>query len=250
MRDDPAREQRLSDHANAGLFSPFHFHRVFHRITGATPGRFLAAVRMAEAQRLLARTQLRIGDVCSDVGYSSLGTFSTQFRRMVGVSPSSFRILARRIGDRTVDSVDPARIDRPERGGQSLIAEVIGIGPGVVWTVLFDANRHLASPVGHTLGILPGPQRLTAVRAGNYHTLSSYVPTGTRVLDALLDTPRPVGRLIADTPVVVRRTGGVQTFPVHLRARRICDPPMLSALPLLALEDRVTAPRSRHRVPM
>ncbi|MGI5526289.1 hypothetical protein ACQEVX_02335 [Streptomyces syringium] len=55
MRDHLGEVQCLSDHAEAGLFSPFHFHRVFRNVTAVTPARFLAALRMAEAQRMMIR---------------------------------------------------------------------------------------------------------------------------------------------------------------------------------------------------
>src|SRR5947209_13544286 len=73
------RPPSLREMADAAVFSPFHFHRLFNRLTGVPPGRFLSAVRLATARRLLVESGLRVTDVCFEVGYESLGTFTTQF---------------------------------------------------------------------------------------------------------------------------------------------------------------------------
>src|ERR687886_731437 len=85
----------LDDMAHVAHLSPYHFNRVFRSVTGVPPGRFHAAVRMDAAKRLLLTTDLRVTDVCLEVGYRSLGTFTTQFRELVGVSPRELRCAGR-----------------------------------------------------------------------------------------------------------------------------------------------------------
>lgn len=75
-------------------YSRFHFSREFQRATGVTPGRFLAAVRMQEAKRLLLTSSLGVAEVAARVGYSSVGTFSAKFKNTVGLSPSAYRAVA------------------------------------------------------------------------------------------------------------------------------------------------------------
>ncbi len=82
---------RLNDLAEEVFVSPFHFSRVFSRSTGLTPGRYLSAVRMFEAKRLLVTTAMTVSDVVCSVGYSSVGTFTSKFARTVGMSPSEYR---------------------------------------------------------------------------------------------------------------------------------------------------------------
>lgn len=77
--------------------SPFHFHRLFTRAFGQTPHEFLTHLRIDEAKRLLAQENDSVTDVCFTVGYSSLGTFSSRFRALVGQSPSEYRREARRV---------------------------------------------------------------------------------------------------------------------------------------------------------
>lgn len=81
----------LGELASAVFVSPYHFCRVFGKATGLTPGRYLAAVRIFEAKRLLLTTSLRVTDIVCSVGYSSTGTFTTRFTSMVGMTPTQYR---------------------------------------------------------------------------------------------------------------------------------------------------------------
>jgi AraC-like DNA-binding protein len=76
--------------AVAGL-SKFHFHRLFAATWGTTPAAYLSARRVERAQDLLRGTNLTITEVCHAVGFTSLGSFSSRFREIVGESPSEFQ---------------------------------------------------------------------------------------------------------------------------------------------------------------
>ena len=71
--------------------SPFHFIRQFEAVFGLTPHQFRMAARLDEARRLLAMGQHSVTDVCMEVGFSSLGSFSYLFTRRVGETPSGYR---------------------------------------------------------------------------------------------------------------------------------------------------------------
>lgn len=86
----------LEDAAREACLSPFHYHRLFTRAFGQTPHGFLTERRIDKARRLLATTDLSVGEVCLEVGYASLGTFSARFHRLVGCSPSDYRAGSRR----------------------------------------------------------------------------------------------------------------------------------------------------------
>ncbi len=79
---------------SAGI-SPFHFIRQFDALFGLTPHQLRIRARLDRARRLLAMGGISVTDVCMEVGFSSLGTFSDLFTRRVGESPSSFRRRAR-----------------------------------------------------------------------------------------------------------------------------------------------------------
>ncbi len=76
--------------AIAGV-SPAHFTRTFREVFGETPHRYLQRRRVERAMHLLRATDTSVTDICFDVGFGSLGTFSRTFKDIVGTSPSEYR---------------------------------------------------------------------------------------------------------------------------------------------------------------
>lgn len=72
--------------------SPQHFVRTFRRTFGETPHRYLQRRRIERAMWLLRSTDRSITDICMEVGFTSLGTFSRVFRDVVGEPPSAYRL--------------------------------------------------------------------------------------------------------------------------------------------------------------
>jgi len=71
--------------------SEAHFIRTFRATFGETPHRYLQRRRVERAMFLLRSTGRSVTDVCFDVGFNSLGTFSRTFQAVVGESPTAFR---------------------------------------------------------------------------------------------------------------------------------------------------------------
>jgi AraC-like DNA-binding protein len=71
--------------------SEAHFIRSFRAVFGETPHRYLQRRRVERSMFLLRETNRSITDICLDVGFSSLGTFSRTFREVVGETPSDYR---------------------------------------------------------------------------------------------------------------------------------------------------------------
>ena len=71
--------------------SEAHFIRSFRATFGETPNRYLQRRRVERAMFLLRTTDRSVTDICMDVGFSSLGTFSRVFRDIVGEPPSAYR---------------------------------------------------------------------------------------------------------------------------------------------------------------
>jgi AraC-like DNA-binding protein len=71
--------------------SEAHFIRTFRATFGETPNRYLQRRRVERAMFLLRATDRSVTDICMDVGFSSLGTFSRVFRDVVGEPPSAYR---------------------------------------------------------------------------------------------------------------------------------------------------------------
>jgi transcriptional regulator GlxA family with amidase domain len=81
----------LDELAAAAHISKYHFIRCFAVAYGTTPAAYLAERRIERAQDLLRATNLTVTEVCMLVGYSSVGSFSSKFRQLVGVSPSVYQ---------------------------------------------------------------------------------------------------------------------------------------------------------------
>jgi len=77
--------------AAAARVSKYHFLRSFAATYGRTPALYLAQRRIERAQDLLRATNLTVTEVCHLVGYTSLGSFSSRFRALVGESPSAYQ---------------------------------------------------------------------------------------------------------------------------------------------------------------
>lgn len=105
--------------------SPFHFIRQFEAVFGVTPHQFRITSRVELAKALLAGGEYSVTDVCMEIGFSSLGSFSTLFSHRVGEAPSAYR---RRV--RTLISV-PGRASSFSPGCLSLM----GALPAHVWRV-------------------------------------------------------------------------------------------------------------------
>ena len=95
MRQRLDEEFSLQEMANVAFMSPFHFNRIFRQVTGVPPCQFMSALRLESARRLLLTTKLSVTEVCFEVGYSSLGTFTRRFTDLLGISPRSLRRLAK-----------------------------------------------------------------------------------------------------------------------------------------------------------
>ena len=81
--------------ADTALMSPAHFSRKFRAAYGETPYTYLMTRRIERAQAFL-RLGLSVTETCGAVGFTSLGSFSSRFREVVGMSPTQYRELDHR----------------------------------------------------------------------------------------------------------------------------------------------------------
>ncbi len=85
---DPLDVPALARLANV---SEAHFIRTFRATFGETPHRYLQRRRVERAMFLLRATDRSVTDICLDVGFTSLGTFSRSFREIIGEGPAIYR---------------------------------------------------------------------------------------------------------------------------------------------------------------
>ena len=84
----------LDELARTANFSRYHFLRAFRRVFHATPHEYLTRKRIERAKELLAESEFTVTEICFEVGFESLGSFSTLFHKIVGWSPSIYRARA------------------------------------------------------------------------------------------------------------------------------------------------------------
>jgi transcriptional regulator GlxA family with amidase domain len=81
----------LEQLAAVARLSKFHFQRLFTATYGLSPAGYVSQRRIERAQDMLRAANLSVTEVCHAVGFSSLGSFSSRFREIVGESPSEFQ---------------------------------------------------------------------------------------------------------------------------------------------------------------
>ena len=108
--------------ARGAHMSAGHLSREFKLAYGESPYGYLMTRRIERAMALLRRGDLNVTEVCFAVGCSSLGTFSTRFTELVGVSPSVYRRHEARAAAE-MPSCEAKRVTRPIRNREARVAE-------------------------------------------------------------------------------------------------------------------------------
>jgi AraC-like DNA-binding protein len=219
---EPISLDRLSE---AAVVSRYHLNRIFHDVTGVPPGQFLAAIRIEAAKRLLVDSRLRVVDVCYEVGYGSVGTFTSLFTALVGVQPTRFRALARAYAGLHVrHRASSVSASRP--GGLTGTITCDDGFAGMACVGLFSTRIPQGPPAGCATSQVPGRFVIDRCVPARQHVLAMAVPDEHRLLDLMLpDQSRVrVGWTAAgshsdgEVRVVLRRLGPI-------------DPPVVLAYP-------------------
>ena len=91
IHDNYNQSLSLDKIAQNAHLSPFHFARNFKQLYGQTPHTYLTQHRLNQAKALLKQSTRPVTEICFDVGFQSLGSFSSLFQRHCGISPTAFR---------------------------------------------------------------------------------------------------------------------------------------------------------------
>lgn len=83
----------LETMSQQAFMSRFHFHRIFRKVYRHTPHQYLTRKRIEKAKDLLASNK-PVTEVCNEVGFESIGSFSTLFKKEIGFAPTYFRNMA------------------------------------------------------------------------------------------------------------------------------------------------------------
>ena len=228
MRNRLEETLSLEEMAEIAIMSPFHFNRVFRRLTGVPPCQFLSALRLEKAKRLLLTTDISVTDICFQVGYNSLGTFTRRFTELVGLSPQRLRALSTFDTDHLAGSFQHAHLcsQRDESG----LAGRIVVPPdftGLIFVGVFSSPVPQGRPLACTVMGSPGPYRVPRMPDGRHYLFAA-------ALD--LSSPHPNDYFLYENVLrgVMRagsHPGGGELF---LRPADPIDPPILLTFPLLA----------------
>jgi AraC family transcriptional regulator len=236
-----AMRQRLGEplslHAIArtAASSPYHFDRIFRDVTGMPPFRYLAALRLDAARRLLLTTPFSATSICFEVGYNSVGSFTRQFSEAVGLPPQRLRQFASAGTEAAVlaharDAEPEIGTAPPEQGVGGRIVAPEGF-EGVVMVGVFSTPLPRGRPEACAFLRGPGCFRTAPVADGEYHVFAAGIPAA--------DAERlpAEGEILRSTsgPVEVRN-GRVEDLELTLRAPSPIDPPILISLPVLMAE--------------
>ncbi|WP_436837828.1 helix-turn-helix domain-containing protein [Micromonospora chersina] len=226
MHDNVGNPITVDEMARTAMFSKFHFCRLFQKVTGVSPGRFLAALRFQRAKHLLVSTSLSVTDISGRVGYTSVGTFSSRFSSSVGISPSTYRRLGGVIPRVHIEPTPDLSTPAPS----ALEGEVhppADAAVGKVFVGLFPDRIQLGRPARCTL--LPGPG---SFRLGNVPPGRWYILAHAAFLDGRRGAPGSTQSLSVGSfgPLVVTRPGSAGNVLIQLRPMQPFDPPVVHAL--------------------
>jgi AraC family transcriptional regulator len=225
----------LEDLASVAYLSPSHFHRVFHRLIGIPPGEFLSALRLQMARRLLVTTPLSVTDICFEVGYNSIGSFTSRFTHLVGLSP---RLLRQRAHAFEPRAGEPAGRSPTSSSGMPMRNALLGristpaTFRGTIYVGLFPGPIPQGAPVRCTTLSSPGRYLLHNVPDGIYHLRAAAFPLAADLHSSLL----PGEKLLVGnnaSPLVMRHGQVYGESDLVLHPPRLTDPPLVMGLPLV-----------------
>ncbi len=219
----------LDDIAGSAIMSRFHFCRIFANATGVTPGRFLSAIRIYEAKRMLLNTAMNVTDITFAVGFNSLGSFSNHFTDSVGIAPGRFRRIARTgglglqwtlMGSSYADSTVTGMITFPKGYAGARIFL------GAFDTPIVQRQPAAAVVVEPTDTCEPVFFRLAGVPQGRWHLRAVAVADSS--------DPEPwTRRTLLIGGCGLSAIADARCAPIELRPKQLTDPPILLALPEL-----------------
>ena len=230
MRGQLDQPMTLRELARIGFASPYHFNRTFRQITGVPPLQFLYALRLEAAKRMLTETQKKVIDICYEVGYSSVGTFTRRFADVLGVSPVRFRKLTGYLTRSSPHTpVNGMSSIRPQLGAS--VTGCITVPSnfrGVVAVGLFTTRIPQGKPVSCTVVQNNGMYELEGAPEGEFYLFAVGLkkPSDASVYFDYETALRAGGQRIR---ITCNSVLGITSL--HLRPPTPFDPPLLLVLP-------------------
>lgn len=221
----------MENMADLAFMSPYHFNRTFRQLTGIPPGRYLTAVRLEVAKRLLLTTQDRVTDICFTVGYNSLGTFVRRFTELCGLPPGRLRMLAQSQMCMPVNALSSVcMLCEAQQNGSGLSGQVTAPNTfdGLIFIGLFPTPIPQGSPVACTTMKQPGPYHISQVPDGRFYLFATGLTTSIDPNDYFLYESALRG---GGESIVIQHGIAQGNTALALRPPDPLDPPILLTLP-------------------
>ena len=187
------------------------------------------------ARRLLLTTSLSVTDICFEVGYTSIGSFTSRFTHLVGLSP---RLLRQRAHAFEPLAEEPAEFYPTTPSGMPRKHALLGristpvTFRGTIYVGLFPCPIPQGAPVRCTTLSSPGWYLLHDVPDGVYHLRAAAFPVAADLHSSLLPGEKML--LGNNASALVIRHGQVfGDADLVLHPPRLTDPPLVMGLPLL-----------------
>lgn len=238
MRKDPGGCWRIADLAEVACMSSYHFVRVFGEITAISPARFLAALRMEKAKRMLLESSRPVISVCFDVGYNSVGTFTRIFTQFVGLSPNGFRRLRDQLSETPMEALVADFLQRQSASQPEIQISGCISSPAEVRCDVFLGIFPCRIPQGRpTSGVLlPSPGQFRLPLPPNVQgacMLAAAIPGSAELTAYLLPSQNTL--LVASVPLPHSVLSSRRAVELRLRSLSPYDPPVVIALPILLM---------------
>jgi AraC-like DNA-binding protein len=228
--DQPMTNNNMADIA---CLSPCHFNRLFRTMTGIPPIQFHYALRLDRAKRLLVSTDLSITEICFEVGYNSLGTFTSRFNHLVGLSPSAFRSLTRKFAATRLMDLSASLADAADKHAipRNICGTVSSAGcDGLIFTALFPRAIPEGIPAACALTNDSGPYSLANPGHGIWHVFAVAIPWVAAGMQLITLDGLRRGR---SGPIRADGNDWSGASRIELTPARLLDPPVLTAIPIL-----------------
>lgn len=231
MHQNVDQPMSLQSMAQKAMVSSSHLDHIFRQATGISPRRFMGALRLTSARRMLLNTELKVIDICLANGYNSLGTFTRRFTKLVGVPPLHLRRLPENgvLADMRSLWRETAKMQVARESDVHGHITAPSDFSGLIFVGLFDSPIPEGRPVKCAVLAGPGPFSIHGVPDRPVYAFAM----GFRWSDDPMAYLRNDSALRASASPIKLNGNSGEELVLHLRPPELSDPPILLALPAL-----------------